>query len=642
MYLRNFSITNLLLCLFLLFPMTASAHIISIAATSPFPAQMNVSSAATATYTVTNIASKIPFTVVDQSQLPSGVSIINSTCGELMYPGQHCLITLQLTASSSPNTLTGVIKEWASPSLDGVQLPIIVKIVPIVAYNIGGTITGLTGTVVLQNNGTNSTSISTDGNFIFANPAASGSSYSVTIQTQPANQTCSITNGIGIVGQTNVSNIGIVCSTNSYTVGGTVAGLSGTVTLQNNGVNLTPVSTNGAFTFSIPVAQGSPYNVTVTNQPATQTCTVGNGTGIMGAGNVTNVNVTCAVNTYTVGGTVSGLTGTVVLQNNATNTTSISANGSYTFSTPIAQGALYNVSVLTQPSGQNCTLTNNSGTVGSSNITNVGVTCLTMLPTTISAGTGTIPVSSGGTATNSLIVTNVGANTAYNVVAILPSGWTGVTQNATNCATIAPSGTCSLIFSSTQPYVAQSGIAIQGTNTNTVSIKMATTMTPAGSTEAYLVWAVSGSTAQVVDNMDAAVGVVWGQQTVRTFATSDTNGASNTTLIVQQDPSTTSASYCYNSTNGNAMVGTWYLPAICQLGPPSQGICSTGGLANIYSNLYQLSLGGFANNRAYWSSTEYAPNPVVAAVVEYFGGTNQYFQNKANLSSVRCARSISF
>jgi hypothetical protein len=640
MYPKKFFFTNLLLCVFLLFPLAASAHIISITATSPFPSQMNASSTATATYTVKNIASRIPFTVVDQSQLPSGVSIANSTCGKLMSPGQSCVITLQLTASSVPQTLSGQLREWASPSADSVQLPISIRIIPIVSYNVGGVITGLTGTLVLQNNNADSTSISTDGKFALSTPIASGRPYSVTIQTQPTNQMCTLTNGVGIVGQSDVTNISVVCSTNSYTVGGAVTGLSGTVTLLNNGVNLTTISTNGGFTFSIPIAEGSPYNVTVASQPTTQTCTVGNGSGIMGASNVTNVNITCAVNTYTVGGTVTGLTGTVVLQNNAANSSSISSNGSFAFSTPIAEGAVYNVSVQTQPAGQICALTNNAGTIGTSNVTNVGVNCFAASPTTISVGSGTIPVSSGGTTTNSLVVTNTGASTAYNVRATLPTGWTAVTENSTNCVTIAPSATCSLLFSSTQPYVAQNGIVVQGSNTNAPTIALSTTITPPGSSQSYPVWAISGSTAQVIDNSNTATGIVWGIQGVETNSFSQTDGASNTSLIVQYDTSTTAASYCHNSTNGNATVGTWYLPADCQMGPSSQGVCLTSGLPNIYSNLYQLGLaGGIVSAQGYWTSTEYNYS---VATSEYFGGNSEYIYNKSNHASVVCARAISF
>src|SRR3989339_1333962 len=55
---------------------------------------------------------------------------------------------------------------------------------------------------------------------------------------------------------------------------------------------------------------------------------------------------------YTVGGTVSGLSGTVVLTNNGGDDLTLTANGAFTFATAVADGGSYNVQVKTQPSGQ--------------------------------------------------------------------------------------------------------------------------------------------------------------------------------------------------------------------------------------------------------------------------------------------------
>ena len=82
--------------------------------------------------------------------------------------------------------------------------------------------------------------------------------------------------------------------------------------------------------------------------------------------------------TYTIGGTVSGLSGTgLILQNNGGNNLTVSATGGFTFTTAIARGGTYNVTVLSQPSSpaQNCVATNGSGTVTSANVTSVQVTC---------------------------------------------------------------------------------------------------------------------------------------------------------------------------------------------------------------------------------------------------------------------------
>lgn len=84
-----------------------------------------------------------------------------------------------------------------------------------------------------------------------------------------------------------------------------------------------------------------------------------------------------SVASYTVGGTVSGLGSgkSVVLRNNGTDDLTVSTNGNFTFATPLANGAAYNVSVLTQPDGQVCTVSNGSGIVSGADITNTTVVC---------------------------------------------------------------------------------------------------------------------------------------------------------------------------------------------------------------------------------------------------------------------------
>ncbi len=82
------------------------------------------------------------------------------------------------------------------------------------------------------------------------------------------------------------------------------------------------------------------------------------------------------VGPYTIGGTVSNLTGTgLVLRNNNGNDLTVPANAtSFIFNALIAAGALYNVTVQTQPSGQNCTVSAASGTANAP-VVNVAVAC---------------------------------------------------------------------------------------------------------------------------------------------------------------------------------------------------------------------------------------------------------------------------
>ena len=81
---------------------------------------------------------------------------------------------------------------------------------------------------------------------------------------------------------------------------------------------------------------------------------------------------------YTVGGTVSGLT----LPGELVSVTLVGlqnlqlANGSYSFSAyPIANGGAYQVTAASSTEGKTCTVANGTGTVGTTNVTNVDITC---------------------------------------------------------------------------------------------------------------------------------------------------------------------------------------------------------------------------------------------------------------------------
>lgn len=108
--------------------------------------------------------------------------------------------------------------------------------------------------------------------------------------------------GSGATSTTNTGNAGGGTTTTvpSYTVGGSVSGLNGSLVLQNNAKDNLTIPANGSFTFTTPISNGSAYAVTVLTQPAGQTCTVNAGTGTVSGGNVTGVALVCAANTYEV------------------------------------------------------------------------------------------------------------------------------------------------------------------------------------------------------------------------------------------------------------------------------------------------------------------------------------------------------
>lgn len=228
----------------------------------------------------------------------------------------------------------------------------------------------------------------------------------MTIVTQPAGQTCTITTS-GTTDRTYLRGsssdtpgftvlsykdgdmtANVVCKddaaiANERSIGGTVSGLSGAVTLQLDGANDLEVTEDGEFAFTTKVEDGATYEVTVSSQPSGQLCSVADGQGTATA-DVSNVVVTC-VEAYSVGGQVTGLSGDaqVTLQNSSGDDLTV-GNGTFTFATKVED--VYDVTVLTQPAGFNCTVTSGSGTA-TADITDVSVTCV--VPATYTLG-GTV------------------------------------------------------------------------------------------------------------------------------------------------------------------------------------------------------------------------------------------------------------
>ena len=142
--------------------------------------------------------------------------------------------------------------------------------------------------------------------------------------------------------------------------------------------------------------------------------------------------------TYTVGGTVSDLTGTgLELQNAGADTLAITDNGSFTFPTELAVGTPYVVAVSTQPTGQTCTVSDGSGTISDQDVTDVAVNCVddpepfyTINGVTSGLGPNSVTLQNNGTddlEVNSngpfVFATALPEGSAYDVtVSVQPSG----------------------------------------------------------------------------------------------------------------------------------------------------------------------------------------------------------------------------
>ncbi|MDH5721114.1 MAG: hypothetical protein OEZ13_10960, partial [Spirochaetia bacterium] len=78
-----------------------------------------------------------------------------------------------------------------------------------------------------------------------------------------------------------------------------------------------------------------------------------------------------------IGLNVSGISaGTLVLQNNAGDNLTITADGNFTFAAQLTSGSAYDVTVLSEPANHICSVSSGSGIVGVINIDNIVVTCI--------------------------------------------------------------------------------------------------------------------------------------------------------------------------------------------------------------------------------------------------------------------------
>ncbi len=169
-----------------------------------------------------------------------------------------------------------------------------------------------------------------------------------------------------------------------YTMGGTVTGVTsgGIISISNrvnqqldHQKNRMALRLNTAYIFSRTVASGDAYQVVVEEDPLNQRCTVSNGSGLV-SGDVNNVNIHCETPPqYSISGSVSGLSGSLMLRINGDEAITLLADSPYTFPTDLMSGTEYQVAVYNEPANQDCTVSNGTGTLNS-DVANVSVNCV--------------------------------------------------------------------------------------------------------------------------------------------------------------------------------------------------------------------------------------------------------------------------
>jgi hypothetical protein len=303
-------------------------------------------------------------------------------------------------------------------------------------FSLGGSIAGLTTSGLVLANGTDTLAVAANAtSFTMPKAVLYGAAYAVTVKTQPIGLTCSVSGGSGVMPPEAVTNISVVCADKTYPLGGTISGLSASGLVLENGSDTLAVNSGAtSFTMPTPVPFGATYAVTVGTQPAGLTCTVSNGNSTMPAGPVNNVAVSCSVNTYTVGGTISGLAESGLVLANGTDTLSVAANAvMFTMPTGVASGSTYDVVVQTQPASQTCTVSNASGPVTTSDITNVAVSCVTTLSyTTPGSYNWTVP---NGVTSIQIVATGGGGGASYPGTGFGGNGGNGGVVTATLAVT---------------------------------------------------------------------------------------------------------------------------------------------------------------------------------------------------------------
>ena len=153
----------------------------------------------------------------------------------------------------------------------------------------------------------------------------------------------------------------------NFTISVKTNGLTGTLVMQDDKGDTLTFTTNGTQAFATSYPSGSTYSVTVKTQPAGQTCTLSKNASGTITSNIT-VSASC-VNSFTISVAVTGLVGTLVMQDNKSDNLTFTKNNTQTFASSYIGGTGYTVTVKTQPAGQTCTLSSNATGTITANVT---------------------------------------------------------------------------------------------------------------------------------------------------------------------------------------------------------------------------------------------------------------------------------
>lgn len=167
----------------------------------------------------------------------------------------------------------------------------------------------------------------------------------------------------------------------TYSVVGTVSGLVGSgLTVEDSAAGSEVISKNGQFTLPNGLPSGTSYSVSIAQEPSnpTQNCTLAGGSGVIESSNATGLSVNCGKPLFPIIVVLSGLLGSsLTIEDNVGDKLTLSANGEFSFPTPVASGGSYSVTIIAQPTSppQSCAIQSASGTVGASS-PSVTIVCM--------------------------------------------------------------------------------------------------------------------------------------------------------------------------------------------------------------------------------------------------------------------------
>ena len=106
-------------------------------------------------------------------------------------------------------------------------------------YTVGGSVNGLTAAGLMLANGSDTVSVPANTtSFTLPSLLATGTSYAVTVKTQPSQMICSVSMGSGTMGGSAVTNVAVNCLAVACTAGGTIQGTQTVIASAFNGAGI--------------------------------------------------------------------------------------------------------------------------------------------------------------------------------------------------------------------------------------------------------------------------------------------------------------------------------------------------------------------------------------------------------------------